>query len=168
MYRWLLCWRYLRTRYIALASVVSVTLGVATLIIVNSVMDGFTTEMQDRMHGILSDIIIESYAANGLPNHESFQERIRQSVGEDLLGVTTVVHVPAMVTINHRGEPITKQLNLIGIDKETYSQVSDFSKYLLHPENREKLTFLLKEGGYALTVRTFLLRAGSIDAESRP
>ena len=34
MYRWLLCWRYLRTRYIALASVISVTLGVATLIVV--------------------------------------------------------------------------------------------------------------------------------------
>ncbi|MCA9133473.1 MAG: ABC transporter permease, partial [Planctomycetales bacterium] len=75
MYRWLLCWRYLRTRYIALASVVSVTLGVATLIIVNSVMDGFTTEMQERMHGILSDVIVESHSANGLPNHQAIQHR---------------------------------------------------------------------------------------------
>lgn len=81
MYRWLLCWRYLRTRYIALASVISVTLGVATLIVVNSVMDGFTTEMQERMHGILSDVIVESrHAANGLPNHEVIQEKIRQVV----------------------------------------------------------------------------------------
>ena len=46
MYKLLLCWRYLRTRYIALASIVSVTLGVATLIVVNSVMAGFT-EMQE-------------------------------------------------------------------------------------------------------------------------
>jgi len=38
MYKVLLCWRYLRTRYIALASIVSVTLGVATLIVVNSVL----------------------------------------------------------------------------------------------------------------------------------
>ncbi|MFM8396967.1 MAG: ABC transporter permease, partial [Pirellula sp.] len=51
MYKFLLCMRYLRTRWIALASIVSVTLGVATLIVVNSVMDGFTTTMQDRMHG---------------------------------------------------------------------------------------------------------------------
>ena len=43
MYKLLLCWRYLRTRYIALASIISVTLGVATMIVVNSVMDGFTT-----------------------------------------------------------------------------------------------------------------------------
>ena len=41
MYKLLLCWRYLRTRYIALASIVSVTLGVATMIVVNSVMAGF-------------------------------------------------------------------------------------------------------------------------------
>ncbi|TXH07205.1 MAG: ABC transporter permease, partial [Candidatus Moraniibacteriota bacterium] len=68
MYRWLLCWRYLRTRWIALASVVSVTLGVATLIIVNSVMDGFSAEMQQKMHGILSDIVIEGHSAAGIPN----------------------------------------------------------------------------------------------------
>lgn len=149
MYRWLLCWRYLRTRYIALASVVSVTLGVATLIIVNSVMDGFTTEMQGRMHGILSDIIIESHSANGLPNHAAFQQRIQETVGDDLEGMTTVVHVPAMVSINHRGETITRQINLIGIDIESYADVSDFSKYLLHPDNRDKLSFLLRESGYA-------------------
>ncbi len=46
MYKLLLSWRYLRTRYIALASIVSVTLGVATLIIVNAVMAGFTAGSQ--------------------------------------------------------------------------------------------------------------------------
>ena len=47
MYKLLLSWRYLRTRYIALASIVSVTLGVGTLIVVNSVMAGFA-HGQDR------------------------------------------------------------------------------------------------------------------------
>ncbi len=149
MYRWLLCWRYLRTRYIALASVISVTLGVATLIVVNSVMDGFTTEMQGRMHGILSDVILESHSANGLPNHEAIQQTVRDVVGDDLEGMTTVVHVPAMVSIEHRGESITRQINLIGIDSQTYATVSDFSKYLLHPENQEHISFDLKEQGYA-------------------
>lgn len=149
MYRWLLCWRYLRTRYIALASVISMTLGVATLIVVNSVMDGFTTEMQDRMHGILSDVILESHSANGLPNHEAIQQRIRQVVGDDLEGMTTVVHVPAMVSIEHRGESITRHINLVGIDSQSYANVSDFSKYLLHPENQEQISFALKEHGYA-------------------
>ena len=60
MYKYLLCWRYLRTRYIALASVVSVMLGVATMIVVNSVMAGFADKMRDRIHGILADIVVES------------------------------------------------------------------------------------------------------------
>lgn len=149
MYRWLLCWRYLRTRFIALASVISVTLGVAALIIVNSVMDGFVTEMQDRMHGILSDIIIESHSANGLPDQEAVQRRVLQIAGDQIEGITTVVHVPAMLTIDHMGEPHPRQINLIGIDQKTYADVSDFSKYLMHPENRQQVSFLLKETGYA-------------------
>ena len=31
MYKLLLCWRYLKTRYLAMACIISVTLGVATL-----------------------------------------------------------------------------------------------------------------------------------------
>jgi lipoprotein-releasing system permease protein len=149
MYRWLLCWRYLRTRYIALASVVSVMLGVATMIIVNAVMDGFTTEMQGRMHGILSDVIVESHSSTGLLNHKHFEQRIRQMLGDDLAGLTTVVHVPAMVSISHSNETITRQINLIGIDTDSYASVSDFSKYLLHPDNKKQLSFILHESGYA-------------------
>ena len=40
MYKLLLSSRYLRTRFIALASIISITLGVATMIVVNSVMNG--------------------------------------------------------------------------------------------------------------------------------
>ncbi|HBL46009.1 MAG TPA: ABC transporter permease, partial [Planctomycetaceae bacterium] len=54
MYKSLLCLRYLRTRYIALASIISMTLGVATMIVVNSVMDGFSTDMRTRLRGILA------------------------------------------------------------------------------------------------------------------
>lgn len=45
MYKLLLCSRYLQTRYIALASIISVMLGVATMIVVNSVMAGFSTQI---------------------------------------------------------------------------------------------------------------------------
>ena len=55
MYKVLLCWRYLRTRYLAMVCIVSVMLGVATLIVVNSVMSGFSTKLRERLHGLLSD-----------------------------------------------------------------------------------------------------------------
>ncbi len=149
MYKLLLCWRYLKTRWIALASIVSVTLGVATLIVVNSVMDGFTSQMQDRMHGILSDLVVETRGTNGISEPNFYIDRIRARIGTSVEGITTVVTLPAMMTFQHHGSAHTQQINLIGIDKKTYASVSDFSKYLIHPDNRSELDFNLKQSGYA-------------------
>ena len=149
MYKFLLCMRYLRTRWIALASIVSVTLGVATLIVVNSVMDGFTSTMQDRMHGILSDIVLETRSQTGISQPKWYEERIRARLGDQVTGVTTIVALPAMMTFQRNGNSHTQQVNLIGIDQNTFASVSDFSKYLLHPENKQQLDFLLKNSGYA-------------------
>ncbi len=148
MYKLLLSWRYLRTRYIALASIISVTLGVATLIVVNSVMEGFSQEMHKRLHGILSDLVFESHSLGGLPDPRWHEEEIRKELGDQVVGMTATVQVPAMLSFHVRGQWITRQVNLIGIDESTYAQVGDFSQYLLHPENRAKLNFLLREDGY--------------------
>ena len=78
MYKLLLCWRYLRTRYIALASIISVMLGVATMIVVNAVMAGFSHEMEGRMHDILSDVVIDSREGlAGFPDADLHMERTR-------------------------------------------------------------------------------------------
>ena len=101
MYKFLLCWRYLRTRYIALASIISVTLGVATMIVVNSVMSGFVGEMYDRLHGILSDVVLESRSINGFPDAEGHMEKIRQVAGDAIEAMTPTVMVPAMLLYGH-------------------------------------------------------------------
>jgi len=150
MYKLVLCWRYLRTRYIALASIISVTLGVATMIVVNSVMSGFTTEMQDRIHGILSDLVVESRGLDGMPDAEWQMERIRQVAGDSIEGMTPTVVVPAMLSFRYGGQWQTRQVHLIGIDETTQSEVSDFAHYLQHPENRAPggMSFDLRPGGY--------------------
>jgi lipoprotein-releasing system permease protein len=148
MYKYLLGWRYLRTRWIALASIISVTLGVATLIVVNSVMAGFTHEMMARMHGILADVIFEGPGLNGFPDAEHHMEEIRRVAGDRIAGMTPVVTVPAMLTYQFRGHQFNRQILLIGIDEVTHARVSDFSKYLQHPENRRQLEFRLRQNGY--------------------
>src|SRR5207253_8745360 len=65
MSKLLLCWRYLLTRYLALACIISVMLGVATLIVVNSVMSGFSTKLRERLHALLSDVVVESFSFDG-------------------------------------------------------------------------------------------------------
>ena len=160
MYKLLLSWRYLRTRYIALASIISVTLGVGTLIVVNSVMAGFTREMHVRLHGILSDIIIESHSLEGLADPAWHMAEIRRVVGDELVGITAAVHVPAMLTMNVHGQISTRQITLIGVDEATYADVSDFRQYVLHPENRKQLSFELREDGYGDAAHELLQTAG--------
>ncbi|MFG0286995.1 MAG: ABC transporter permease [Rhodopirellula sp. JB044] len=149
MYRLLLCFRYLRTRYIALASIISVTLGVATLIVVNSVMAGFSAEMHERLHGLASDILIECHASGGMPDPDAHLEEIRRIVGDDIEGASVSVHVPSMLGIDFNGQLITRHVNLVGIDAATYDTVSQFGRYLIHPENQKQVEFNLRESGFA-------------------
>ena len=94
VYKYLLCWRYLRTRYIALASVISVMLGVATMIVVNSVMAGFADKMRDRLHGVLADIVIESFTLNGFYDWKEVMARVEQAAGKDILAMAPTMECP--------------------------------------------------------------------------
>ena len=148
MYKLLLCWRYLRTRYIALASIVSVMLGVATMIVVNSVMAGFTHEMRNRIHGILSDVVLEAHGTDGFPDADWHMQRIHAIAGDSIAGMTPTVHIPAMLAYEFNGQSHQHPIMFIGIDERTHASVSEFAKYLQHPANREHLSFDLRDGGY--------------------
>jgi lipoprotein-releasing system permease protein len=150
MYKLLLCWRYLKTRYIALACVISVMLGVATLIAVNAVMRGFAHETQSRLHGFLSDLALEAGSFDGLRDADHYMQRIRKVAGQYIDGMSPTVFVPAMLGFHdyQTNRYITQQIVLIGVDEATYASVTDFGQFLQHPANREQLDFVLKPGGY--------------------
>lgn len=148
MYKLLLSWRYLRTRFIALASIVSVTLGVATLIVVNSVMAGFVDQMQSRLHGILSDIEIEAPLMSQIEHPEANAEIVRNIIGDDLEELTCVVRSHALLSFEFRGRPWTQHVIMLGIDDETFGKVTDFEPYLTNALKREKFSFKLEDSGY--------------------
>jgi len=153
MYKLLLCWRYLRTRYIALACIISVMLGVATMIVVNGVMTGFSVEMQARLNGMLGDLVLESRSMDGVADADKHMAKIRELAGDQILGMSPTVTVPSLLYINVLGvdgqpHAITRPITLVGIDETTYASVSKFGNYLQHPTNREQLQFSLRESGY--------------------
>ena len=134
MYKFLLCWRYLRTRYIALASIVSVMLGVATMIVVNSVMAGFSTTMEDRLHGTLSDIVVEPFSSfNGFDYPEEVVAAIEEAAGDDVEAISPSLQVfgLAMIPIGG-GEHLSREVQIIGVRPEDRAKVSDFAQYLVH------------------------------------
>ncbi|MFM9963491.1 MAG: ABC transporter permease [Planctomycetaceae bacterium] len=124
MYKLLLCVRYLRTRFIALASIISVMLGVATMIVVNSVMSGFGTEMRNRIHAILSDVVVETNSLNGVHDSERWMQIIREVGGDDIDSMAAMVEIYGMMTYDYRGQSVMKTVQLVGIDPMTRAKVS--------------------------------------------
>src|SRR5206468_10790496 len=105
MYKLLLWWRYLRTRYLAMLCIVSVMLGVATLIVVNSVMGGFSTKLKERLHGQTSDIVIESPdMLDGFPiPADEMMRRIKESpAGPHIAAMAPAVEIFAIMRLDRK------------------------------------------------------------------
>src|SRR5947209_1912621 len=148
MYKVLLCWRYLRTRYLALVCIVSVMLGVATLIVVNSVMAGFGTKLRERLHALLSDVVIESYGMDGFPDAAGKMERIRNDpfLGPRIDMMSPTMEVFAMLQYNlPDGRPVTRPVRVIGIETESRTALGGFREHLKLQKDSERPGFAIPE-----------------------
>src|SRR5947199_1999654 len=147
MYKLLLCWRYLRTRYLALACIISVMLGVATLIVVNSVMSGFSTRLRERLHSLLSDVLIEANTLEGFSDPGGKMAKIRQDpyLADKIQAMTPTMEVFAMLQFRVGEETITRPVRLIGVDPEGRAALGGFSEHLVKQHNAAKPTFEVPE-----------------------
>lgn len=91
-FEWLLAMRYLRSRrregivsVIAIISFLGIMLGVATLIIVMSVMNGFRTELLSRILGVNGHMYVQGIGVN-ITGYDALADEIRK-----VPGVTSVV-----------------------------------------------------------------------------
>ena len=150
MYKLFLCLRYLRTRYLAFVCIVSVTLGVATLIVVNSVMSGFSEKLKGRLHGVLADVLLETERADGFDDPpDRLVARIKESPAGNYVEATSpTVEVFALLQFHVRDKhgqrvPITKHVRLMGIDPERHAKVGRFSEYLVRQKDSTAPSFAL-------------------------
>ena len=130
-YELILGWRYTRagrsTRrngfisFISGVSMLGIALGVAALIIVLSVMNGFQKEVRDRMLGVISHI--EVFAPNGaaLPDVAKTLVEIKQN--PNVLGAASFIAAQALLA---RGEDM-KGTIVRGIDPALEGQVTDLA-----------------------------------------
>ncbi len=130
MYKFLLCTRYLKTRYIALASIISVMLGVATMIVVNSVMAGFSSEMRGRIHGILSDMVLEAMSMDGTPDCDRQMRTIKEAAGEFIESMSPTVEVYGILSFRYGGQWIPRPVTIIGIEPASKAKVGTLVDHL--------------------------------------
>ncbi|MEO8247836.1 MAG: ABC transporter permease, partial [Burkholderiales bacterium] len=128
-YELALGWRYTRagraTRrngfisFISGVSMLGIALGVAALIIVLSVMNGFQKEVRDRMLGVISHI--EIFAPNGaaLPDLQRTLAEVKRN--PEVIGAATFIGSQALLA---RGEDM-KGAIVRGIDPKLEGEVTD-------------------------------------------
>ena len=99
---WMIAWRYMRARraegfisVIAGFSLLGIALGVATLIIVLSVMNGFRIELLDRILGLNGHIAVVS-STGTLSDYNPLADRVR--VVDGVLSVTPLVEGQILAT----------------------------------------------------------------------
>ncbi|MDM0012513.1 lipoprotein-releasing ABC transporter permease subunit [Variovorax sp. J22P168] len=124
-------WRYTRagraTRrngfisFISGVSMFGIALGVAALIIVLSVMNGFQKEVTDRMLGVISHIEIFSRDGQALGDIDAIMAAARKN--PEVIGVAPFVTSQALLA---RGEDMKGAL-IRGIDPKLEPQVTDIS-----------------------------------------
>jgi len=147
VYKLLLCWRYLRTRFLAMVCIVSIMLGVATLIVVNSVMSGFSTKLRDRLHGMLSDVVIEAPGFDGFNDPGGKMAMIRNDpfLRDRITAMTPTLEMFAMFQYTFRGETIARPVRLVGIDFKGRCDMGEFVKYLVPEKEGHQPSFELTE-----------------------
>jgi lipoprotein-releasing system permease protein len=127
----LIGWRYTRagrtTRrngfisFISGVSMLGIALGVAALIIVLSVMNGFQKEVRDRMLGVVSHI--EVYAAGGQALPDVAQTLAQTRAHPQVIGAAPFIAAQALLA---RGEDM-KGVMVRGIDPALEHEVTDLA-----------------------------------------
>jgi lipoprotein-releasing system permease protein len=102
-------------------SVAGIFLGVAALIIVLAVMNGFEIELRDKILGINSHIVLMEYTG-GMGNHERVMEELKSVDG--VVASTPFIYGQAMLKNSGRVTGVV----LRGMSIETYGNVINLGK----------------------------------------
>ncbi len=158
----LLGWRYTRagrsTRrngfisFIAGVSMLGIALGVAALIVVLSVMNGFQKEVRDRMLSVLPHIELSADSGEAIPDLDAVLARVRAH--PEVLGAAPFVGAQAL--LSHDGA--MQGVVVRGIDPALEPEVTDVAQQL-----SQTVLPRLQSGGFGIVLGGALARALGVD-----
>ena len=136
MYQYFLSLRFFRSRFLTLAAFLSTMFGVAMLLIVQSVMGGYMSQLKENIRGQEAHLRIIGNGPLGLKNLSDVEDEVG-SIAE-VSGSAPFIERLAV----YRSGVSIKPVTLAGIDPVRQAKVSDFASYLLRPN---ELTELLRK-----------------------
>ena len=154
--------RYVRSRrrrgfisFISLASMLGIAVGVAALIVILSVMNGFEGELRSRLLSMTAHASVTDAAA-GIDDWPALAERLRAE--PNVAGVSPFVNVEAMLGSGAQLRPAL----IRGIDPTAEAQVSEIASYLRQGQLSD-----LEPGAHRLILGRVLAYGLDLDVGSR-
>ena len=156
-YEWHIGWRYTRAgragrrngfiSFISGVSMLGIALGVAALIIVLSVMNGFQQEVRDRMLSVIAHIEVHDASGGALPDWQATAAAAKRNSA--VIGAAPFVATQALVS---RGDEMRGAV-VRGIDPVAEAEVTDLARRL---KDRELAT--LKSGEWNILIGVEMAR----------
>jgi lipoprotein-releasing system permease protein len=124
MYKLFMALRYLRAHKIIYFSIAGVAVGIMTLVVVTSIMGGFSRDMRSRIRGMQADIVVTSRDRSlWILNYEELCERIRRI--PRVRGCAPRLEYAAW--LGRGGNP--RDVVIVGIDPRKEREVGDLESY---------------------------------------
>ena len=133
MYNYFLSLRFFRSRFLTLAAFLSIMFGVAMLLIVQSVMGGYMSQLKKNIRGQESHLRIIGNGPLGVSNLLDIADAVKA-----VPNVREAAPFIERLAVYRSGVSI-KPVTLVGIDPVLQAKVSDFASYLLRPNELEKI-----------------------------
>lgn len=143
MYKWFLAWRYLHTKWVAVVGILAVTLCVALVLVVMSVMGGFLETIRARSRGLHSEVVLEGGTLQGFPYYEEFDQYVRRELPDVVEITTPVIHTYGIFRVP--ATTWTKPARVIGVRLNDYVKVNDFEDGLHYQRYYPGTTHLGKQ-----------------------
>lgn len=152
MYRLFLALRYLRSRFVNLISVGGVMAGVAVLIIVVSIMDGFQARVRKHVRGSLSHIILSPTAsADQTPTFADLSAMLKMKE-RNVVAAAPQIRYPVFYEYKTQRQVAIDsggftwwQMQAVGIDWAYEKQVSELGNAILAVRDPERPFFVTRE-----------------------
>ena len=136
MYKLKLILRYLRARRITVIPIAAVAAAVFLLVVVLSVMNGFSGFVQEKLRGTTSDVIVEYDHLKGFEHYETLADEISRNV-PGVVAVSPHIKGKAVLTVFTSGKThdvYDFPCEFIGIDLDAEDRVSGLREMLFSPE----------------------------------
>ena len=127
----LIALRYFKSRkrnsivsFLSITSIIGLMLGTATLILVVSVMSGFTNNLKEKMMGTNSDIVITDFSTVPVRDYEKLMQEVKK-----IKGVKAAAPFVNTQAVSMSGSGVSGII-IKGIDADLEKTVSKISSFI--------------------------------------